>query len=269
MSFIQNLTNSITKAYHLSKVQVIKHGPTALIITGTLGLAYAGYEAYKAKDKVNETLDKYEVMEINEQPFTRTQVALDITKDISKPLLIGATSVALIATGTTIQNKRLRMVTAALAAVTEEHYRYRSHAREVLDAEQYKMLETREVDHVNTETGEVTKEAVAVNNSDLFARWFQYSEHHVKDDQMYNEMFIKDVSDWASTQLKRKGVLTYVELMEKFGFNDYNSYHLQFGWYESTGLFIEYIENEIFDEKDLCRRNEYLVRWTKPVPLYS
>lgn len=274
MKFVSNVKNTLNVAgknmkhtYVTGKILAKKHAPLALAITAGVGFVATAVTAYQSAKKVDKTLAHFEELQEEGIVINKRDVAIAVAKDVATPVILGVTSTACLVLSYTIQNNRLKAVTAALALVTEEHERYRLRAKEILDEATFKRIDTPiEIKTIETEDGE--KEVSIIKEGDFYGKWFCYSHEYVADSPAYNEQWIREVEIKANEIIMKKGVLMFNELQEMLGFDNVSN-SLPFGWTDSDGFFLEFDEHVVWNEKLQMDEPQLYVRWTTPRNLYS
>lgn len=274
MKFVSNVKNTLNVAgknmkhtYVTGKILAKKHAPLALAITAGVGFVATAVTAYQSAKKVDKTLAHFEELQEEGIVINKRDVAIAVAKDVATPVILGVTSTACLVLSYTIQNNRLKAVTAALALVTEEHERYRLRAKEILDEATFKRIDTPiETKTIETEDGE--KEVSIIKEGDFYGKWFCYSHEYVADSPAYNEQLIREVDIKANEIIMKKGVLMFNELQEMLGFDNVSN-SLPFGWTDSDGFFLEFDEHVVWNEKLQMDEPQLYVRWTTPRNLYS
>ena len=274
MKLVSNLKNTISVArknvkhtYVTSKILAKKHAPLALAIGAGVGFVATAVTAYQSAKKVDKTLAHFEELQEEDIVVNKRDVAIAVAKDVATPVILGVTSTACLVLSYTIQNNRLKAVTAALALVTEEHERYRLRAKEILDEATFKRIDTPiETKTIETEDGE--KEVSIIKEGDFYGKWFCYSHEYVADSPAYNEQWIREVELKANQIIMKKGVLMFNELQEMLGFDNVSN-SLPFGWTDNDGFFLEFDEHVVWNEKLQMDEPQLYVRWTTPRNLYS
>ena len=274
MKFVSNVKNTLNVAgknmkhtYVTGKILAKKHAPLALAITAGVGFVATAVTAYQSAKKVDKTLAHFEELQEEGIVINKRDVAIAVAKDVATPVILGVTSTACLVLSYTIQNNRLKAVTAALALVTEEHERYRLRAKEILDEATFKRIDTPiETKTIETEDGE--KEVSIIKEGDFYGKWFCYSHEYVADSPAYNEQWIREVEIKANEIIMKKGVLMFNELQEMLGFDNVSN-SLPFGWTDSDGFFLEFDEHVVWNEKLQMDEPQLYVRWTTPRNLYS
>ena len=274
MKFVSNVKNAINVAgknmkhtYVTGKILAKKHAPLALAITAGVGFVATAVTAYQSAKKVDKTLAHFEELQEENIVVNKRDVAIAVSKDVATPVILGVTSTACLVLSYTIQNNRLKAVTAALALVTEEHQRYRLRAKEILDEATFKRIDTPiETKTIETEEGE--KEVSIIKEGDFYGKWFCYSHEYVADSPAYNEQWIREVEIKANEIIMKKGVLMFNELQEMLGFDNVSN-SLPFGWTDNDGFFLEFDEHVVWNEKLQMDEPQLYVRWTTPRNLYS
>ena len=274
MKFVSNVKNTLNVAgknmkhtYVTGKILAKKHAPLALAITAGVGFVATAVTAYQSAKKVDKTLAHFEELQEEGTVINKRDVAIAVAKDVATPVILGVTSTACLVLSYTIQNNRLKAVTAALALVTEEHERYRLRAKEILDEATFKRIDTPiETKTIETEDGE--KEVSIIKEGDFYGKWFCYSHEYVADSPAYNEQWIREVEIKANEIIMKKGVLMFNELQEMLGFDNVSN-SLPFGWTDSDGFFLEFDEHVVWNENLQMDEPQLYVRWTTPRNLYS
>ena len=274
MKFVSNVKNALNVAgknmkhtYVTGKILAKKHAPLALAITAGVGFVATAVTAYQSAKKVDKTLAHFEELQEEGIVVNKRDVAIAVAKDVATPVILGVTSTACLVLSYTIQNNRLKAVTAALALVTEEHERYRLRAKEILDEATFKRIDTPiETKTIETEDGE--KEVSIIKEGDFYGKWFCYSHEYVADSPAYNEQWIREVEIKANEIIMKKGVLMFNELQELLGFDNVSN-SLPFGWTDNDGFFLEFDEHVVWNEQLQMDEPQLYVRWTTPRNLYS
>lgn len=274
MKFVSNVKNALNVAgknmkhtYVTGKILAKKHAPLALAITAGVGFVATAVTAYQSAKKVDKTLAHFEELQEEGIVVNKRDVAIAVAKDVATPVILGVTSTACLVLSYTIQNNRLKAVTAALALVTEEHERYRLRAKEILDEATFKRIDTPiETKTIETEDGE--KEVSIIKEGDFYGKWFCYSHEYVADSPAYNEQWIREVEMKATEIIMKKSVLMFNELQEMLGFDNVSN-SLPFGWTDNDGFFLEFDEHVVWNEKLQMDEPQLYVRWTTPRNLYS
>ena len=274
MKFVSNVKNTLNVAgkhmkhtYVTGKILAKKHAPLALAITAGVGFVATAVTAYQSAKKVDKALAHFEELQEEDIVVNKRDVAIAVAKDVATPVILGVTSTACLVLSYTIQNNRLKAVTAALALVTEEHERYRLRAKEILDEATFKRIDTPiETKTIETEDGE--KEVSIIKEGDFYGKWFCYSHEYVADSPAYNEQWIREVELKANQIIMKKGVLMFNELQEMLGFDNVSN-SLPFGWTDNDGFFLEFDEHVVWNEKLQMDEPQLYVRWTTPRNLYS
>ena len=274
MKFVSNVKNALNVAgknmkhtYVTGKILAKKHAPLALAITAGVGFVATAVTAYQSAKKVDKTLAHFEELQEEGIVVNTRDMAIAVAKDVATPVILGVTSTACLVLSYTIQNNRLKAVTAALALVTEEHERYRLRAKEILDEATFKRIDTPiETKTIETEDGE--KEVSIIKEGDFYGKWFCYSHEYVADSPAYNEQWIREVEIKATEIIMNKGVLMFNDLQEMLGFDNVSN-SLPFGWTDNDGFFLEFDEHVVWNEKLQMDEPQLYVRWTTPRNLYS
>lgn len=258
---------STTKKFNKAKLLGKKHAPLILMIAGGVGLVGTAATAYQAAKKVDKTMQGFEDRLEAGEVVPKKEIAIAVAKDVATPVLLGAASISCMVLSYTIQNNRLKAVTAALAIATEEHERYRLRAKEILDEVTFKKIDApTETKMVETDEGE--KEVTIAKEGDFYGKWFMYSSEYVEDEPAYNEQWVQSVYEKANKIIMSKGVLMYNDLMDMLGFDNI-SHSLPFGWTDNDGFYLEWDVHETWNEKQQWLEPQLYVHWKTPRNLYS
>ena len=207
----------------IGKILAKKHAPLGFVILGSVGVVATAVTTYQAAKKIDKKVDKFNERIEEGEDITKREMVMEISKDLVAPVLTGALTIASFTAAYCIQNNRIKALTSVLALATEEHRRYRSRARDILDEETFKKIDTptRTVTkNINGKDKEV-KEAM---ESDFYGRWMATSSKYVSDSPEYVEQLIKVLSEEAYSVLNSSPNLLYNELMDIFGFDNVQSH---------------------------------------------
>lgn len=259
---------ALTKStYNTAKILGKKYAPVALVATGLVGYGFAVYQGIKSGKKLEVTKAKYEAKDNAGEPYTRMEVIKDVTKDVAVPVAIAVASTAAIGLGFAIQTNRLKAVSAALAAVTEEHARYRLQCKDILDEETFKKVDT-PMNQVTVEENGKEVQSFVPKEGLMYGNWFKYSANYASDNLEYNEQWIKEASQVLEEKLTRKGVLSFSDMLDQLGF-DVPKAALPFGWTDADGFYIEYDVMEVWNSEEQMHEPQIYVRWKCPRNLYA
>ena len=251
----------------------IKHAPLALVIAGGVGLVATAVTSYQAAKKVDKTLEKFEEMKEDGIVPSKVEIATEVAKDIAIPVLLGVTSCAAIGLSYAIQNNRLKAVTAALAVITEEHSRYRKRAKEILDEETFKRLDTphdtRKIT-ITDEDGNEIETTVEVPSEGLFyGAYFKNSNLNSPGEPEYNERTIQEIyNEILIPKMAKWGELTFPYVLEQLGF-EVPSAALPFFWSDTDQFYIEWDTFDMWDEEAKAMVPQTYVRWKRPRNRYA
>lgn len=264
---IQAMKESAKHTFTIGKILVKKHAPLGFVILGSVGVVATAVTTYQAAKKIDKKVDKFNERIEEGEDITKREMVMEISKDLVAPVLTGALTIASFTAAYCIQNNRIKALTSVLALATEEHRRYRSRARDILDEETFKKIDT----PTRTVTKNIDgkdKEVTEAAESDFYGRWIATSSKYVSDSPEYMEQLIKITSEKADNIINTKGILLFNELMDLFGFDNVAA-SLPYGWTDIDGFFVSYDEVMIFDDKLGVERPEFYVRWQIPRNLYD
>ena len=253
--------------YNTAKILGKKYAPIALVTTGLVGYGIAVYQGIKSGKKLEATKAKYEAKDAAGEEYTRMDVVKDVTKDVAVPVAIAVASTAAIGLGFAIQTNRLKAVSAALAAVTEEHARYRLQCKEVLDEETFKKVDT-PMDQVTVEEDGKEAQSFVPKEGLMYGNWFKYSANYASDSPEYNEQWIRESIRVLEEKIARKGLLNFSDMLDQLGF-DVPKAALPFGWTDTDGFYIEYDIMEVWNAEEQMHEPQIYVRWKCPRNLYA
>ena len=253
--------------YNTAKILGKKYAPIALVTTGLVGYGIAVYQGIKSGKKLEATKAKYEAKDAAGEEYTRLDVIKDVTKDVAVPVAIAVASTAAIGLGFAIQTNRLKAVSAALTAVTEEHTRYRLQCKEVLDEETFKKIDT-PMDQVTVEEDGKEAQSFVPKEGLMYGNWFKYSANYASDSPEYNEQWIRESIRVLEEKIARKGLLNFSDMLDQLGF-DVPKAALPFGWTDTDGFYIEYDIMEVWNAEEQVHEPQIYVRWKCPRNLYA
>lgn len=253
--------------YNTAKILGKKYAPVVLVTTGLVGYGVAVYQGIKSGKKLEATKAKYEAKDAAGEEYTHMEVIKDVTKDVAVPVAIAVASTAAIGLGFAIQTNRLKAVSAALTAVTEEHARYRLQCKEVLDEETFKKIDT-PMEQVTIEEDGKEAQSFVPKEGLMYGNWFKYSANYASDSPEYNEQWIRESIRVLEEKIARKGVLNFSDMLDQLGF-DVPKAALPFGWTDTDGFYIEYDIMEVWNAEEQMHEPQIYVRWKCPRNLYA
>ena len=247
---MSNIVNSATKTFHRVGLQIKKHSPEILLVTGITGVVTSAVMACKATTKVDAIVEEskksidmiHEGMEtgnICDVEYTEEdgkkdlaivyiQTGVKFAKLYGPSVLLGLTSIGCILASNNIIHKRNVALSAAYTAIDTSFKGYRSRVierfGESMDRELRYNIKTQEVKEtvVDEETGKkkTVKSTVSVvdpNTYSDYARFFdEYCAGWTKDAE-YNLMFLRQQQNYANELLKSRGHLFLNEVYDMLG----------------------------------------------------
>ena len=243
-------TEIMTKAGRLfskAGLQIKKHSPEILMVTGIVGTVAGTVLACKATTKVNDILKEkedtvekiHQCLESDEYEYTVEDSKKDLTivyaqtgaklvKLYAPAVAVSALSITSIVTGHHILKKRNIALAAAYAVVDKGFKDYRNRVverfGEQLDKELRYNIKAKEVEEVVVdENGNETIEKKIVNSVDEkfthseYAKFFDDGNTGWTKDPEYNLMFLRRQQDWANELLRSKGHLFLNEVYDMLG----------------------------------------------------
>ena len=245
-------TELMTKASRLvgkAGLQLKKHSPEILMVSGIVGTVASTVLACKATTKVskimeekNETIEQiHSCLEENREDYTEEDSKKDLTivyaqtgaklvKLYAPAVALGTLSIAAIVSGHAILKKRNIALAAAYAVVDKSFKDYRKRVvdrfGEALDKELRYNIKAKEVEEVvvDKDGNETIKKSIVntVENPSEgiseYAKFFDSfnTDEHQKDPE-YNLMFLRRQQDWANEVLKSRGHLFLNEVYDMLG----------------------------------------------------
>lgn len=245
-------TELMTKASRLigkAGLQLKKHSPEILMVTGIVGTVASTVLACKATTKVskimeekNEVIDQiHRCVESEEIEYTEDDSKKDLTivyvqtgvklaKLYAPAIALGTLSIAGIVSGHHILKKRNIALAAAYAVVDKSFKEYRERVvdrfGEALDRELRYNIKAKEVEEIVVDKdGKETIEKKIVNTIENpsegiseYAKFFDVfnTDEHQKDPE-YNLMFLRRQQEWANEVLKSRGHLFLNEVYDMLG----------------------------------------------------
>lgn len=244
------IPSNVTRAFHRAGLQLKKHSPEILVVTGIVGTVASAVMACKAtlkvdevKENTKEKIDKVHTalekghteageeysVEDSKKDLTviYAQTGIDFVKLYGPSVVLGGLSVASILAGHNILRKRNVALAAAYTAVDKSFKEYRGRVverfGEALDKELKYNIKAQEVEEVITnEDGSETIVKKTVNVADLgnysdYAKFFDETCRGWTRDAEYNLMFLKDQQRFANDRLKSRGHLFLNEVYDMIG----------------------------------------------------
>ena len=234
-------------------LQLKKHSPEILMVTGIAGTVASTVLACKATTKISAIMEEknntieaihtgMEKGKINGTEYTEedgkkdltivyAQTGVKLVKLYAPAVALGALSITANVSGHHVLKKRNSALAAAYAVVDKSFKEYRGRVverfGEALDKELRYNIKAKEIEEVVVDKdGNETVEKKIVNtiegnpleNISEYARFFDAfnSDEHQKDPE-YNLMFLRRQQDWANEVLKSRGHLFLNEVYDMLG----------------------------------------------------
>lgn len=246
------LTDTMSRSFNRLGLQVQKHSPEILVVTGIVGIVASAVMACKATTKVHDILEDtkeqidgtHEVFEMDsksEEPkysekdckkalaIIYAKTGLEFVKLYAPAVALGTVSIVSILASNDILRKRNLAMAAAYTAVDTGFKEYRDRVIErfgkELDKELRYNIKTKEVEEtVTDENGEtqVVKKTVQVADTGLshysqYARCFTNGCLGWDKDPEYNLMVLLKQQSHANDKLKRDGYLFLNDVYDMLG----------------------------------------------------
>lgn len=246
------IMNTLTRKFNRAGLQLKKHSPELLVISGVVGGVAAAVMACKATTKLGKVLDdsKEQIEQIkyyaehNDAPELKgeyteedgkkdlaiayTQAGLKVGKLYAPAVILGAVSIAAILGGHNILRKRNIALATAYAGLNKSFKEYRGRVVErfgdALDKELRYNIKAKEVEEtvVNEDGSEttVTKTVEAADPSAYsdYAKIYDDGCTGWDKDPELNLMFLKRQQEYANQRLRKKGHLFLNEVYDLLGF---------------------------------------------------
>ena len=235
--------NTVSRTFHKAGLQLNKHSPEILIVTGVVGVVASTVMACKATVKANEVVKKtnekieekrdnvvYESEEDFKKDVAKTCVGagVEIVKLYAPAVIIGTLSITGILASNGILRKRNIALGAAYAAVDKGFKEYRGRVVERfgkdLDHELRYNVKTKEVEEtVVDENGKETTVKTFVREVDpntghsIYAKFFDAGNVGWSDDPEYSLMHLRQAQNYANDKLRCNGYLFLNDVYDTLG----------------------------------------------------
>lgn len=243
---------NISRAFGKAKLQLKKHSPEILVISGVVGTVAAGIMACKATTKASDILEEMhesmdQIHKVNEMAKENENISYDendLKKDTTMvyvqtgvkfaklygpSLAVGILSITSILVGHNILRKRNLALAAAYTTVSNSFKAYRGRVADRFgDDVEYQLrhgIKAEEVEETivdedgNEKTVKKTIDVIDPNKVSDFARIFDDGNIGWEKDAEHNLAFLKMQQNYANDILKTRGYLFLNEVYEMLGFN--------------------------------------------------
>ena len=257
------ITKNVTRAFGKAKLQLKKHSPEILVISGVVGTVAAGVMACKATTKASDILEEMhesmdQIHKVNEMAEENENISYDendLKKDTAMvyvqtgvkfaklygpSLAVGILSITSILVGHNILRKRNLALAAAYTTVSNSFKAYRGRVVDRfgkdLDRELRYDVKAKEVEETvvdengNETTVKNTVNVIDPNQVSDFARIFDDGNIGWEKDAEHNLAFLKMQQNYANHILQTRGYLFLNEVYEMLGFNKSKAGQVV-GWY--------------------------------------
>lgn len=282
-----------------------KNAPILLTVAGVAGVGATAIFSYKAKDKVEDVVDKleasqnklaeiqdieskmnnreerltdheYEVLKAEldvanteYKPYSNFEVARDIAGAVALPVFTGLASVTAIALSYYIQNNRIVNLAAALATSSAENALMRKQYKQLHGEEKYNEFISTTQEEVQLEGSKKPKVVNVAKDLDVSTTeaWFRESAAFASDDYDYNMSYITSKLESMDLRLFQRGFLTLNEVLDALDMPVTKQGAL-LGW--STGDFSwNVIPVNVLNRETNTVEPEPLIKWSRPVYIYD
>jgi len=257
------ITKNVTRAFGKAKLQLKKHSPEILVISGVVGTVAAGVMACKATTKASDILEEMhesmdQIHKVNEMAEENENISYDendLKKDTTMvyvqtgvkfaklygpSLAVGILSITSILVGHNILRKRNLALAAAYTTVSNSFKAYRDRVVDRfgkdLDRELRYDVKAKEVEETvvdengNETTVKNTVNVIDPNQVSDFARIFDDGNIGWEKDSEHNLAFLKMQQNYANDILQTRGYLFLNEVYDMLGFNRTKAGQVV-GWY--------------------------------------
>ena len=241
------IMNKLSRSFGRAGLQLKKHSPEILVVTGVIGTVASTIMACKATTKLDDILaeaqdrldsvkdyietDEYAEKYTEEEgkkaiALTYVKTGLEVAKLYAPAVAVGTLSITAILAGHNITRKRNVALAAAYTAVDTAFKDYRgrvvSRFGEALDKELRYNIKTKEVEEVvQNEDGsqEIVKKTVNVveDGPSEYAKFFDEYCSGWTPDPEYNLNCLRDQQKYANYLLKKKGHVFLNEVYDLLG----------------------------------------------------
>lgn len=237
----------VSQTFHRAGLQLRKHSPEILVVTGVVGAVAGAVLACKATLKVSEVIEnaKEDINKIHEVAEDETfaeqytsedakkdltivyaQTGLKIAKLYAPAVAVGALSITAILAGHNILRKRNFALAAAYATVDQSFKEYRERVVDrfgkELDRELKYNIRAKEVEeNVVNEDGSESTVKRNIETYDMpsdYARVFDDGCIGWEKDAEHNLYFCRMQQNYANDKLRERGHLFLNEVYDLFGF---------------------------------------------------
>lgn len=243
------LMNKLTRTASRIGLQIKKHSPEILLVTGLAGTVVTTVMACKASTKAGAILEEAReridtVHEIANKPemaekyteedkkkdlvIVYTQTAVEYAKLYGPSVVMGVASIACILASHKIIRTRNAALATAYSAIHDGFKEYRGRVVERLGKEMDRELlynirakeitETVVDENGNEETVTTVVEAADPNAKGMYIKCFDETCRGWQRDAELNHYFLRQVQQWANEKLQKQGHLTLNEVYEQLGF---------------------------------------------------
>lgn len=245
----KELANKVTRGFSKFKLELKKHSPEILVVSGILGMVGTIVLACKATKKADEVVEKAkrdikgirERLENSEQQgdeYTKEdckkdsrivygRTGLELAKIYGPTIGVGVLSITSILAGHNILRKRNVALAAAYATVDNGFKEYRKRLidrfGEELDKELKYNVQTKEVEETvvdekgNEETVKKTIKVADPNEYSQYARFYEDGCNGWSKDSEHNLWFLRQQQNWANDKLKSQGYLFLNDVYDMLG----------------------------------------------------
>lgn len=257
------ITKNVTRAFGKAKLQLKKHSPEILVISGVVGTVAAGVMACKATTKASDILEEMhesmdQIHKVNEMAEENENISYDendLKKDTTMvyiqtgvkfaklygpSLAVGILSITSILVGHNILRKRNLALAAAYTTVSNSFKAYRGRVADRFgDDVEYQLrhgIKAEEVEETvvdengNETTVKNTVNVIDPNQVSDFARIFDDGNIGWEKDSEHNLAFLKMQQNYANDILQTRGYLFLNEVYDMLGFNRTKAGQVV-GWY--------------------------------------
>lgn len=249
------IKNAVTSKVGRQILTTQKYSPQILFGAGVVSVVTSVVLASQATLKMSEILDESEenstkidkTLDIaseeayseddakKDRALNRVQTAIKVVRLYTPAFVVGAVGIGCLTGSHVILSRRNVGLTAAYAAIDKGFKEYRGRVVNELgvdkDREFRYGVEEKEIVE-ETEEGPVTKTVKVVNPTSahsIYSKVFDEWNNNWKPVQMYNQMFIQSIQNYANDKLRAQGHLFLNEVYDMLGF-DHSTEGAVVGW---------------------------------------
>lgn len=243
------IMSSVGRAFNKVNFQLKKHSPEILVAVGVVGVVASAVMACKATTKVSEILDdtKENLSKIHDcmadeslaERYTKedsqkdlaivyVQTGVKLVKLYAPAVALGVLSLGSILASNNILKKRNVALAAAYATVDKSFKEYRNRVvdkfGEQVDRELKYNIKAKQIEEVVTDENgkqKKVKKTIDVVDRNIYSEYAHFFDHtcgaYVRDDDGYNEFFLRSEQNFANDLLVARGHVFLNDIYDRLG----------------------------------------------------